>query len=113
MEDGLPFDYLMSHTDPGLVKCEMDVYWVKKGGADPLALLRKYSGRYAILHVKDMGPGMAEDFECPGSGIIDFPVLFREARLQGIQHYMVERDNVPDGMACLSSSGEYLRGLRF
>jgi sugar phosphate isomerase/epimerase len=113
MEDGLPFDYLMNNTDPEIVKCEMDVYWVKKGGADPLALLKKYAGRYAILHVKDMGPGTAEDFECAGSGIIDFPGIFREARVQGIEHYMVERDNVPDGMACLRSSGKYLRGLRF
>jgi sugar phosphate isomerase/epimerase len=113
MEEGLPFDYLMEHTDPGLVKCEMDVYWVKKGGADSLTLLKKYSGRVTILHVKDMAPGSAQDFECPGSGIIDFPSIFREAQLQGIEHYMVERDNVPDGMACLQSSGEYLRNLRF
>jgi sugar phosphate isomerase/epimerase len=113
MEDGLPFEYLMNNTDPELVKCEMDVYWVKKGGADPLALLRKYAGRYAILHLKDLGPGTAEDFECAGSGIIDFPGIFREARAQGIEHYMVERDNVPDGMACLRSSGGYLRALRF
>ena len=79
MDEGLPFDYIMNHTDPETVKCEMDVYWVKKGGADPLALLKKYPGRYAILHVKDMAPGTAGDFECPGSGIIDFPAIFREA----------------------------------
>jgi sugar phosphate isomerase/epimerase len=60
-----------------------------------------------------MAPGSEGDFECPGSGIIDFPAIFREARLQGIAHFMVERDNVPDGMACLRSSGEYLRALRF
>ena len=113
MEEGLPFDFLMEHTDPALVKCEMDIYWVKKGGGDPLALLKKYPGRIAILHVKDMAPGSAQDFECPGSGIIDFPALFREAQDQGIAHYMVERDNVQDGMACLQSSGEYLRNLRF
>jgi sugar phosphate isomerase/epimerase len=113
MEEGLPFDYIMDHTDPDTVKCEMDIYWVRKGGGDPLALLKKYRGRYAILHVKDMAPGTEGDFECPGSGIIDFPAIFREAKIQGIQHYMVERDNVPDGMACLRSSGEYLRSLRF
>jgi hypothetical protein len=60
-----------------------------------------------------MAPGSAMDFECPGSGIIDFPSLFKEAEIQGIKHYMVERDNVPDGMACLKSAGEYLRALSF
>jgi sugar phosphate isomerase/epimerase len=113
MEKGLPFDYLMANTDPELVKCEMDIYWVKKGGADPLTFLKKYSGRYAILHVKDMAPGDAQDFECPGSGIIDFAPIFREADSQGIKHYMVERDNVTDGIACLKSASDYLRNLKF
>jgi sugar phosphate isomerase/epimerase len=113
MEEGLPFDYLMNNTDKNLVKCEMDIYWVKKGGGDPLAMLKKYRDRYAILHVKDMANDTEQSFECPGSGIIDFPAIFTEALNQGIQHYIVERDNAPDGMACLKSSGEYLSNLRF
>ncbi len=113
MEVGLPFDYLMTNTDKNLVFCELDLYWVKKGGADPLEVMKKYSGRFPVLHVKDMAPGDAQDFECPGSGIIDFPSLFKEADKQGIKHYFVERDNVPDGLACLKSSGEYLKNLTF
>jgi sugar phosphate isomerase/epimerase len=113
METGLPFDYLMENTDRNLVFCELDLYWVKKGGVDPLTVMKKYPGRFPILHVKDMAPGDAKDFECPGSGIIDFPVLFREAHNQGIKHFMVERDNVPDGIACLKSAAEYLRAVTF
>jgi sugar phosphate isomerase/epimerase len=113
MEKGIPFDFLMNNTDKNLVFCELDLYWVKKGGADPLEVMKKYSGRFPVLHVKDMAPGDAQDFECPGSGIIDFPSLFSEADKQGIKHYFVERDNVPDGLACLKSSGEYLRNLTF
>lgn len=111
--EGMPFDYLMNHTDPALVKCEMDIYWVKKGGGDPLLMLQNYGSRIPILHVKDMAPGSPQDFECPGSGIIDFPSIFREAQSQGIAHFMVERDDVPDGMACLQSAGAYLRTIRF
>ena len=113
MESGLPFDFLMNNTDPVLVKCEMDIYWVTKGGADPLLMLRKYKGRYIILHIKDMAPGNAKDFECPGNGIIDFSSIFREADIQGIKHFMVERDNVPDGIACLKSAAEYLKKLTY
>lgn len=113
MEAGLPFDYLMAHTDPTLVKCEMDLYWVTKGGANPMAMLQTYNGRYTILHVKDMAPGPEQDFACPGSGLIDFKPLLAEAQRQGIRHFMVERDNVVDGLACLKTSGEYLRQLRF
>ncbi len=111
MEKGLPFDYLMENTDPDLVACELDIYWVKKGGGDPLEVLKKYDGRIPVLHVKDMAPD--EDFICPGRGIIDFASIFREAKKQGIKHYFVERDNEPDGMGCLSSSAEYLKNLRF
>jgi sugar phosphate isomerase/epimerase len=113
MEEGLPFDYLMNNTDKNLVQCELDIYWAVKGGADPVDLMKKYAGRYVILHVKDMAPGDAKDFECPGSGIIDFPSVFREAQAQGIRHYMVERDNVPDGLACLQSAAEYLKKVTF
>ncbi len=111
MEEGLPFDYLMQNTDPKTVNCEMDIYWVKKGGGDPLEMLKKYNGRIKILHVKDMAPD--EDFICPGSGIIDFKPIFEEAQKQGIKHYIVERDNEPDGIGCLESSGEFLKNLRF
>jgi sugar phosphate isomerase/epimerase len=113
MDKGLPFDYLMQNTDPALVSCELDIYWARKGGADPVALMKKYSGRYLILHIKDMAPGEKMDFECPGSGIIDFREVFAEAEIQGIKHFMVERDNVPDGIACLKSAAEYLKNLEF
>jgi sugar phosphate isomerase/epimerase len=111
MEEGLPFDYLMNNTDKNLVKCELDIYWVKKGAADPVQILRKYKDRYRILHVKDMAPGPEMDFACPGSGIIDFPSVFSEALGQGIEHYFVERDNVVDGLACLKTSAMYLKNI--
>ncbi len=113
MEEGLPFDYIMNHTDPKTVQCEMDIYWVKKGGGDPLEMLKKYAGRIPVLHVKDMAEGAAQDFICPGRGIIDFKPIFAEARKQGIKHYFVERDNEPDGIGCLKSSGEFLKNIRF
>ncbi len=113
MESGLPFDYLMKNTDPKLVQLELDIYWVKKGGGDPLEALKKYPGRTKILHVKDMAPGTEQDFICPGSGIIDFGPVFKEAHKQGIKHYIVERDNEPDGIGCLKSSGEFLKNFRF
>ena len=111
MEKGLPFDYLMENTDPDLVQCELDIYWVKKGGGNPLEVLKKYKGRIPILHVKDMTP--EGDFICPGRGIIDFVPIFKEADKQGIEHYIVERDNEPDGIGCLRSSGEFMKNISF
>lgn len=111
MEEGLPFDWLMNHTDKNLVKCEMDIYWVKKGGADPVELLKKYRNRYGILHVKDMTGDAQQTFADVGSGVIDFPSVFSEAADQGILHYFVEKDNAVNGMETLKNSAAYLRKI--
>ena len=51
------FDVMMAQTDPDLVFCEMDVFWVVQGGVDPVKLLQKYPGRFKALHIKDMKEG--------------------------------------------------------
>ena len=112
-EGVIPFDYLMENTDSELVKCQLDIYWTKKGGADPIETLQKYSGRYPLLHIKDMAPGDEEDFACPGNGIIDFQKVLAEALDQDIQHFFVEKDNAQDGMGCLESAAIYLQSLSF
>jgi len=111
MEEGTPFEFLMNNTDKDLVKCELDVFWVQKGGANPLEILKKYEGRFRILHLKDMTGDDRRTFECVGSGIIDFLAILKEAQKQGIKHFMLEYDNVVDGMTCLKTSGQYLKSL--
>jgi len=44
---------------------------------------------------------------------IDFVSVFSEAKNQHIKHYFVERDNVPDGLACLEYSADFLQHLNF
>ncbi|HEU0065472.1 MAG TPA: sugar phosphate isomerase/epimerase, partial [Flavisolibacter sp.] len=56
-EKGTLFDYLVQHTDSRYVNFEMDVYWVKHPGQDPVALLKKYPGRWPLIHLKDRKPG--------------------------------------------------------
>lgn len=113
MEEGLPFDYLMKNTDKELVNCELDIYWVKKGGAEPVELLCRYGNRIKILHVKDMANDDEKSIICPGNGIIDFASVFAEAKRQQIKHYFVERDKAVDGLACLETSAEFLQSLNF
>jgi sugar phosphate isomerase/epimerase len=110
--DGTPYDLLLKYTDPELVKVQLDLYWTKKGGADPLEVLKKYAGRYPLLHLKDMNNAQEKDFACPGMGIIDFAPLLSEALDQGIKHFIVERDGETDGINCLQNSSHYLHNLR-
>lgn len=113
MEKGTPFEYLMKNTDENQVYLEMDIYWVKKGGANPLEILKKYEGRTKIFHVKDMADDDAQSIRCPGKGIINFVPIFAEGYRQGIEHYFVERDKVVDGLDCLKSSADFLKNTDF
>ena len=122
----IPFDVLLPLLDP-IVGIELDLYWIVKGGQSPVEYLKKYPGRYPVLHVKDMPDGVKcgiaptvfdnlteKDFATIGSGIIDFPEIFRTNSISGAKHFMVEADKPPGGTAeFLELSGKYLRTLRF
>lgn len=36
-----------------LLGFELDVHWIQRGGADPLEVIRRFSGRVRLLHLKD------------------------------------------------------------
>ena len=87
------WDVLMEATDADLVKAEIDTYWVKKGGADPVEIIEHYAGRLALLHVKDMMPDGS--FGEVGEGILDWPDIFAAASQTAVAHYAVEQDQCP------------------
>ncbi|TDQ31366.1 sugar phosphate isomerase/epimerase family protein [Zeaxanthinibacter enoshimensis] len=94
-EDGIvPIDYLLENLDPELVNFQMDLFWVTKAGADPLAYFEKYPGRFKIWHVKDMDK--QGKFAPVGTGTIDFAKILEHKETAGMQYYMVEQDNTFD-----------------
>jgi sugar phosphate isomerase/epimerase len=114
LEGAVPYDLLLEKTDPGLVQMEMDLYWITKGGRDPLEYFRKYPGRFPLVHVKDMDRTPEKGFTEVGKGIVEFRRVFAQAELGGIRHYYYEQDETP-GPAIESArqSYEYLRKLEF
>lgn len=105
------FDILVNETDPQLVAFEFDVYWASRGGADPLTYFRRHPGRFPALHVKDMAEN--GDFADVGSGVLDFPRMFRGAKSGGVRQWLVEHDNPSDPFATARNSYEYLAALRY
>jgi len=91
------FDILFDNTDAALLKSELDVYWVKKGGADPAAYLRKLNGRAPLVHLKDMTGDGKEFFEIIGDGILDFDAVFKAGDETHVDWYLVEQDVCPQG----------------
>ncbi len=72
---------------------ELDVYWVKKAGDEPLDWIQKLSGRVPILHMKDMANSPDQGFAEIGTGIIDFPSIIQAAESHGVKHLIVEQDS--------------------
>jgi sugar phosphate isomerase/epimerase len=107
----LPYDILLSESDPKLVKMEMDLGWAHKAGADILAYFKKYPGRFPLVHVKDFDKDgtMTE----VGKGVIDWKGIFAKADLAGIKHYFVEHDEPKSPFESIQVSYEYLKDLRF
>ena len=105
-----PYDVLLEATDPKWVCFEMDLYWIVKGGQDPLAYFARWPGRIELVHVKDAA-GPAKSIVPVGAGSIDWANIFSHAK--GIKHYFVEDDDASDPFASLTASYAYLRDLRY
>lgn len=87
-------DYLLENTDPKYVNFQMDLYWVTKAGADPVAYFKKYPNRFKLWHVKDMDD--QGRFAPVGNGTIDFAKILENKELSGMQYYFVEQDRTFD-----------------
>ena len=110
----LPYDLLLERTDPELVKLEMDLYWIVKGGGNPFKYFERYPGRYHLLHVKDMDATPEHYFTEVGRGLIDFKSIFAGAGKAGVKHYFVEQDETPGSpFESLKMSMDYLKRLEF
>jgi sugar phosphate isomerase/epimerase len=116
-----PFDILAQETDPNLVVFEMDVFWVVHAGQDPLKLLKKYSGRWRLMHIKDIRKGAVTglstggapptDKVAVGDGQIDWPGLLAAADRAGIVHYFIEDEGVQP-LKDIPASLKFLKGLK-
>ena len=105
------YDILLAETQPQLVGFLLDLYWCVDGGYDPADYFVNHPGRFPALHVKDRS--VTGDFADVGSGVLDFPTMFDQARPAGVQQWLVEHDNPADEMATARRSYEYLSNLRY
>lgn len=109
--DGIvTIDYLLENCNPKFVNFQMDLYWVTKAGADPVAYFEKYPGRFKIWHVKDMDD--QGRFAPVGEGKIDFARILANKKLSGMKYYMVEQDMTFDGMEPLEAIKISHEGLK-
>jgi sugar phosphate isomerase/epimerase len=94
------FDYMLNHAKN--FSFNMDVYWVKMGGGDPLEIMKKHPGKFPILHLKDRkkgtpgskdGHGDVETNVILGTGDIDIAGIIKEAKKQGTEYLTIEDES--------------------
>lgn len=113
------FDVFMAEFSPEM-QFEIDAFWVKVGGVDPLELLGKLKGRVSQVHLKDLKAGVPipsfgsvpnDAFQELGDGIIPTEPLLAASKAAGVKHCHVEQDQSPDPLASIRQSLAYLKGL--
>jgi sugar phosphate isomerase/epimerase len=119
-ENGTLFDYLVTNLNPDFCNFEMDVFWIKHPGQDPVALLKKYPKRFLLMHLKDRKPGTegnqngradVETNVVLGTGDVGIAEIMKEAKKAGVKHYFIE-DESSRSMEQVPESLKYLKGLK-
>lgn len=113
---------------------ELDVHWIHRGGEDPIRIIRQYTGRVRLLHLKDYRIG-ALDLEAIGkdrsaftqafSNVVEFAEVGEgslpmkeiiEAGLEsGSEYFLIEQDAQygRDPFDCLQTSHDNLCKMGF
>ncbi|SFK81277.1 Sugar phosphate isomerase/epimerase [Porphyromonadaceae bacterium KH3CP3RA] len=99
IEGQLMYDYMLNNTDPSKVFFQMDVYWVVKGGKDPVDYFNNYPGRFELLHIKD-------ELELGRSGEVDFESIYNNAETAGAKYMIVEVERYTEGLTPFESVKE-------
>jgi sugar phosphate isomerase/epimerase len=86
----VPIDYMLKSAKN--FAFNMDVFWVKMGGRDPLKIMKSHPEKFPTLHLKDQakgtlgtkdGSGDVETNVVLGTGDIDIAGFIKEAKKQG------------------------------
>jgi sugar phosphate isomerase/epimerase len=98
--DGDLYDYILKNTDPDLVAQQMDIGNMLGAGGIALDLLKKYPGRFELMHVKDeiksdTGQGMdGYDSTILGQGVIPVKEIVNTARKIGnTSQFIIEQES--------------------
>lgn len=105
-------DLLYETVPAEALVAELDLYWVKKAGLDPLEYMQQLKGRTPLIHLKDMTGDGREYFAEVGQGIIDFPAILQAAPDNGVRYGIVEQDHCErPPLESVKMSIEYLKTI--
>ncbi len=77
MEGTYPYQ-LLHQLLPADVFIELDVYWARTAGLDPVRMVGELGTRVAMLHLKDGPAAHGQPMTALGDGVVDIPAIVRE-----------------------------------
>jgi sugar phosphate isomerase/epimerase len=107
----VPYDIILSETDPSLVKLQVDLYWLAHDSAQPAhAWFQRAPGRFVMWHVKDMHK-VSRDYTELGNGTIDYTRIWPDTTLAGMEHFFVEQGGnfAHDPMRSIADGAAYVK----
>jgi sugar phosphate isomerase/epimerase len=94
------YDFILNNTDPNLVAQQMDIGNMLGAGGIALDLLKKYPGRFELMHVKDeiksdtKGNMDGYDSTILGQGVMPVKEIVKQARkIGGTSQFIIEQES--------------------
>jgi sugar phosphate isomerase/epimerase len=104
------YQMMLEYLDPGVL-FELDTYWVRTAGPDPVAIVKMLGSRAPLLHIKDGPADKDKPMTAVGDGILDFPAILK-ASAGSAEWLIVEIDRVAgDMMEAVARSYNYLKKI--
>lgn len=107
-DDKYAYDYLLDNVSPNHVFFQMDVYWIIKGGLDPVKYLKDRPSQFKTIHIKD-------EKEIGASGEIDFKPIFEQMKANNVKDWYVEVEQYTnnDPVASVQQSFDFLNNADY
>lgn len=112
------YDLLLQLTDKSLVAQQMDIGNMYEPGGRPLYYLKKYPGRFLLMHVKDElkrdapgADGRVYENTMLGKGVVDVKDVVEYARKTGTKYFIIEQEEY-QGKAPLDCAKEDLEKMK-
>ncbi len=105
------WEVLLRETDPDLVALELDVFWARYAGFDPVAMIEQLTGRLPLLHAKDISRDDPQADAPVGDGSLPWPRMLEAAKSAGVEWLIVEQDRPRDALSDVERSLRNLQAM--
>lgn len=112
------YDMLLESTDPSIVYQQIDIGNMYEPGGRAMDYLKKYPGRFALMHVKDeikkpkpSPEGQIYESALLGTGVVGVKNIIDYARKSGTKYFIIEQESY-QSKTPLQCSDEDLKTMR-